>query len=307
MAYLSAMHIDIRPLRETDRPAIAAISRATWDGEDFLEGVFDEWVAADDAAFVGLFHLGDLVGCGRLLPLDRRRAWLEGLRVHPSAQGRGLGRIMAHHLFRLGRDRGHDELWFSTYFLNEASIQISERAGFERVAAYTHMELWLERDRTAAAASASGFANGSGTGAGTRGDVGPGGDGGITPGFRSLPGWMWNDWLFLPDDLENRERYFPEAATITRGEVTVVISRNIKYGRAWLEICGFDGPAGADPTPCIEVAATEARRRGAKGLHLMLPGDRPLDAYAAAGFTTYERHGDVYLYRADAKSLRISS
>lgn len=300
MAYLSAMHIDIRPLREADRAAIAAISRATWDGEDFLEGVFDEWVAADDAAFVGLFHLGDLVGCGRLLPLDRRRAWLEGLRVHPSAQGRGLGRIMAHHLFRLGRDRGHDELWFSTYFLNDASIQISERAGFERVAAYTHMELRLDRDRTASAASASGVEPAR---------IGPaaGAVGGIAPGFRSLPGWMWNDWLFLPEDLENRERYFPEAATITRGEVTVVISRNIKYGRAWLEICGFDGPAGADPTPCIEVAAAEARRRGAKGLHVMLPGDRPLDAYAAAGFATYERHGDVYLYRAEAKSLRITS
>ncbi len=315
MRYPPPMSIDFRPLRESDRAAISAISRATWDGDDFLEKVFDAWIADPASPFLGLFQDGELAGCGRLMPFDRRRAWLEGLRVHPSSQGQGLGRAMAHRLFRLGGERGFEELHFSTYFRNDASIRISEQAGFSRIAAFSHLEMNLaEGPRAEEAEAGSTPENRPDTALSAAAVTAwapapspPAPAPPAVPGFRSMPGWMWNDWLFLPEDLAERSRHFPDPATLTSAGLSIVIARNIKYGPSWLEICGFEGEPGADPGPCLSGALAEARRRGASGLHVMLPSDRPPEPFLAAGFRSFEQTGDVFLFRARTAELRLGS
>lgn len=299
MPYSPPMPIDFRPIQQGDRAAISAISRATWDGDDFLEKVFDAWIADPASPFLGLFQDGELAGCGRLMPFDRRRAWLEGLRVHPSSQGHGLGRAMAHRLFRLGGERGFEELYFSTYFRNDASIRISEQAGFSRIAVFSHLEMKLavmsDGDEVEAAAAAQPAPNP------------PASAPALVSGFRSMPGWMWNDWLFLPEDLGDRSRHFSDAAILSGPGLSIVIARNHKYGPAWLEICGFEGETGADPGPCLRGAIDEARRRGASGLHVMLPADRPAEPFIAAGLRSFEQTGDVFLFRARTAELRLST
>ena len=116
---------------------------------------------------------------------------------------------------------------------------------------------------------------------------------------------MWNDWLFVPGDLEAPERFFPNPALVTDGRVTMLLADNRKSPREHLEISAIDGPPEAHPGACLEAAFREARRRGQPHLHLMLPSHRAIEPFLAAGFRSWEQSLDVLLYAARTASLRL--
>lgn len=131
-----AMHRpSIRPAGPDDIPELAEISRATWDGDDYLEAVAASWISAG-GMYCGIVA-GRLFGCYKITVMPGRVAWLEGLRVHPSMRGRGLGRLLSEDCFgraRAMRERGIvDLVEFETYYHNTESIAIAESCGFERV------------------------------------------------------------------------------------------------------------------------------------------------------------------------------
>lgn len=125
----------IRPTSLCDLPELAEISRSTWDGSDYLEAVAPSWIAGG-GMYSGILA-GRLFGCYKITLMPGRVAWLEGLRVHPSMRGRGLGRLLSEDCFRRAlamRNRGDaDWIEFETYYHNLESISIAESCGFERV------------------------------------------------------------------------------------------------------------------------------------------------------------------------------
>ncbi len=128
----------IRAAVPEDMPELAEISRATWDGGDYLEAVAASWIAGG-GMYSGIVA-GRLFGCYKITVMPGRVAWLEGLRVHPSMRGRGLGRLLSEDCFRRARalrDEGAvDWVEFETYYHNSESIAIAESCGFERVEAF---------------------------------------------------------------------------------------------------------------------------------------------------------------------------
>jgi len=114
---------------------IAAISRGTWDGDDYLEKKAPEWIM-DGSLYSGGLN-GRILGTFRLSPMPDGVLWLEGLRVHPDYRGQGYGRQMADAAFQTGKKfihRGEAEcMEFSTYIYNHESIHISVSQGFRIV------------------------------------------------------------------------------------------------------------------------------------------------------------------------------
>lgn len=125
----------IREALPEDMPAIAHISRMTWDGHDYLEDAATEWMKS--SGFVVALLSGRLIATARMSPMPGRILWLEGLRVHEDFQGLGYGKIISKHLVDHGRSRiirGEvDAMEFSTYFDNKSSISISTGQGFRRI------------------------------------------------------------------------------------------------------------------------------------------------------------------------------
>lgn len=125
----------IRPAAPEDLPGLADISRGTWDGGDYLEAVAPGWIA-EGGMFSGIMA-GRLFGCYKITVMPGRVAWLEGLRVHPSMRGRGLGRLLSEDCFSRAeamRASGTvDFVEFETYYHNAESIAIALSRGFERV------------------------------------------------------------------------------------------------------------------------------------------------------------------------------
>jgi hypothetical protein len=227
-----------------------------------------------------------LIGCCRLLPLDRQHGWLESLRIDPAYRGRGLGRILSHHIVQTGRDMGFAELLFSTYFDNRQSIRISKSYGFRCAATFTNLDL----TKLPAAPPSAGRPQ----------------EITVTRGLPDVAEMLWNDWLFLPPQIAGRERFLPGAVTVRDGEAALVLAENNKYPGRILDICWtrkISGDAGAS---CLLYAIRRARQQGFSGLHLMLPAGEPSGAFRDLGFAFFEREDDVYLYTASAAQLQLS-
>lgn len=279
--------VRFRPVESGDKGRLLEIAAQIWEGHDYMPQVFDGWIAETHHYFAAMILGGRLVGCGRLAPFDERRGWLEGLRVDPAHQGRGLGRLMARHLVVAGRERGFERLIFSTYFGNASSIRINEDLGFQRTAAFTHLELELEKlaDPPDLAQAAREVAVSAGI-----------------PDHREM---MANDWTFLPGDLPDRTRYFPNAETVRHGDGCIVIADNLKYGARTLDLCWVEAPTGLADAACLRYAIAKARAQKRRGLHTMVPPMLSLMPFLAAGFVNFEQPADVYLYEADVAALKL--
>ncbi len=127
--------LDIRIATMNDMEDIAAISRTTWDGDDYLEEKARGWIR-DRSLYAGELN-GKVVGTFRLSAMPKGVLWMEGLRVHKDYRNRGYGRQLADASFKTGKKiissgkAGCME--FSTYFKNDESIHISISQGFEVV------------------------------------------------------------------------------------------------------------------------------------------------------------------------------
>ncbi len=122
----------IREARPEDRPSIEEIARITWNGEDYLGRIFDDWIK--DGNFYVLEVDGKVIGTAKLTTLPCKVGWLEGLRVHPNYRGRSYGKLLHSFMLdlgeRLAQEGKIEALEFSTYFLNRESISLAKKTGF---------------------------------------------------------------------------------------------------------------------------------------------------------------------------------
>ncbi len=296
--------ITFRRITADDRARLLAMVASIWGGHDYLPAVFDRWVGERDSYFAGMLLDGQLVGCGRLLPFDGRRGWLETLRVDPQHQGQGLGRLMAEHMIRTGLERGYKELAFSTYFDNQSSIAINEAFGFRRIAVYTNLDLLLTGERRSPDASVP--PAGEADPAGLLPPVAPAAADPMTsrPGIPDADAVFWNDWLFVPPGLADRERYFPRARTLAGLGCTLFLSDNTK-SPGMLEISWLEAPGGELPAACLTAVVNAAREQRYEGVHTMLPAAISARTFLEAGFTFFEQEGDVYLYAGLEDEIRL--
>ncbi|MBD3236020.1 MAG: GNAT family N-acetyltransferase [Candidatus Eisenbacteria bacterium] len=282
----SASTIRFRRVAPADRDQLLDIAARTWEGHDYLPQVFDTWVSDRRAFFGALVQAGRVVGCGRVYPFDEKHGWLEGLRVHPDHQGHGLGREVARRVIAQAVSMGLRRLYFSTYFDNASSMRISEMLGFHRFTTCTNLDLRDLADDTqdAEASAAGGIESRSGM-----------------PDIAAL---MSNDWFFVPAEIRDRARYFPRPLTVRGCGAEMLLADNSKFPDH-LEIAWMAAPDGRLPPPLIAAAVTEARRRGHRHVHVMLPEDYALEPFTAFGFRYFEQPHDVPLYTARAEQLRL--
>lgn len=79
-----------RPALPMDTPQVLELSSLIWEGHDYIPYVWQDWLA-DPLGLLCVAEYGSrIVGLGKLTRLSASQWWLEGLRVHPDFQGRGI-------------------------------------------------------------------------------------------------------------------------------------------------------------------------------------------------------------------------
>lgn len=124
----------VRRARPEDRDAVLAFCAHTWDDGDYIEDVWDEWLAEEDGALlVGVLD-GRPVALERVRMVSKDEAWLEGMRVDPAYRRHGFGRVMVSRGLVTARELGATVARLLTSSTNVASQGLVERFGFVKVA-----------------------------------------------------------------------------------------------------------------------------------------------------------------------------
>ena len=128
--------LSIRPAQPNDRPALEAIARQTWDGDDYLPRVLADWFSDPHGGFYVALLRDHVIGAAKVTRFAKGEWWLEGLRIDPAYQGYGFARILHHFLMNQVRQMGSGIVRFSTASLNEPVQRLAKETGFVRVAVY---------------------------------------------------------------------------------------------------------------------------------------------------------------------------
>jgi len=246
-----------------------------WGGNDCLPLVLDRWIADTEGAFLTATLDGRPVGLAKITVLSPGEIWLEGLRVHPSVQGRGLARRITDATFREVGKLAPRSVRFSTSLGNTASRHLGESAGFWQVARIR----WMWGRPLGGAVSRSRAATGDE--AGTIGDLVR-----RSGCYRAAGGLAGVGWTF-PELTQRRLRRL-----IGRGQVLVSPAEGTiravaiyDFGKIDGDLClGYiDGPRRNVLSLARDVRRV-ASRLGKKEASAMLPVGEIADTVRRAGY-----------------------
>lgn len=134
------MDLVLRRATAADKPRILEISAQIWEGEDYVPGVIDRWLADETGEVVAALQNDVILGFARHSWLLPGFAWFEGIRTDPACQNRGVGQAIARYQLDWAARGGARRIGLSTHVSNPASIHIAESLGFVRVASFVYLE-----------------------------------------------------------------------------------------------------------------------------------------------------------------------
>ena len=126
-----------RPALPKDTPDIMELTRTIWEGEDYVPAVWNEWLEEYEGLLAVAELGGRVVGTGKLTRFSPFDWWLEGLRVHPDLQGRGIASHLHDYLFNYWLRTGQGILRLATASFRLAVQHMAERSGFSKVGEFT--------------------------------------------------------------------------------------------------------------------------------------------------------------------------
>lgn len=129
--------IHVRPARSEDREAVLAFCEHTWEWGDYIEYVWDEWLADPAGLLLVAVYDGQPVGIVHTRMLSETDAWQEGMRVAPAYRRLGVARQLSLEASAEAMRRGATVVRLLTESTNVASIYLVEQSHFRRVGVFT--------------------------------------------------------------------------------------------------------------------------------------------------------------------------
>ena len=139
----------VRRARLEDRAAVLAFCARTWDEGDYIESVWDEWMADTTGAFLVAELDGRPVAIVHMRMIADDEAWMEGMRVDPAVRRRGVGRVLTSRALVAARDAGASVARLFTGASNVASQRLVTHFGLTRVAEVVYYQANLQPDAAA--------------------------------------------------------------------------------------------------------------------------------------------------------------
>lgn len=123
----------IRAARSSDREAVVSFSAQIWEGHDYLPRVWDQWLEEPFGAFLVAELAGQPVGTNKITVLGPGEVWLEGLRVDPLHQGKGIAHALNEKAMQIIANLKPKIVRFGTVYDNRASRHLGDAMGFRLI------------------------------------------------------------------------------------------------------------------------------------------------------------------------------
>jgi GNAT superfamily N-acetyltransferase len=120
----------LRPARPEDREAIVAFTRGTFLWGDYIDRVFDDWLAGPTGLTLVAEVQGEPVGLVRGTLLSPTEAWAQGLRVHPEHRRRRLGSALLDRVAEWAGGQAARVIRLSSEDSNAAAAALIPTVGF---------------------------------------------------------------------------------------------------------------------------------------------------------------------------------
>jgi len=125
-----------RPALQKDTEEVMELCSHIWEGGDYIPQVWEEWLA-DPEGLLGVAELrGQVVGVFKLTKFQVQEWYMEGLRVHPDFQGKGIASHIHEYVLGTWRRMGSGIIRLTTGSYNVKVHRMCEETGFKRVAEF---------------------------------------------------------------------------------------------------------------------------------------------------------------------------
>jgi GNAT superfamily N-acetyltransferase len=290
------IEVTVRPARQEDKTNVLALVARIWNGEDYIPLVWDDWLSDPSGRLLIGEAEGRVIGLGHLGRISRQDWWLEGIRVAPDYQGRGVGGQLYAALAAEWERIGTGELRYLTHISNTAMHHLSEKFEFCRVAELTWFvaDAWV--DESVVVGERLAFDPVQPDELSIALDV-----------IRSSAVYTWQHglmdlswrWAAISPELleagirENRIVWLPGRT----GLLVYLIDREEPHGSPNLDV-GLIAAAQAEMPAALRQVRGYAAGRGAPRLGMMVPLGSPeyLELLGRAGFRRYEEQDALVLY-----------
>jgi GNAT superfamily N-acetyltransferase len=122
-----------RPALPMDTPDVMELTSTIWGGEDYVPHVWKDWLQDEGGLLAVAEYGGRVVGLSKLTRLAEGEWWLEGLRVHPAYEGRGVASRLHDYLVDHWLENFSGALRLATGSHRKPVQHLSERSGFKRI------------------------------------------------------------------------------------------------------------------------------------------------------------------------------
>jgi GNAT superfamily N-acetyltransferase len=129
--------VHVRPARQGDTADMLEVTRHIWQGHDYVPLEWAGWLADPHGALLVAEHQGRVVGLGRLSRIQPEDWWLQGLRVHPDFEGRGVATQITEALLEAWQEKGSGAVRLATSSERLPVHRLCERLGFDKIGEYT--------------------------------------------------------------------------------------------------------------------------------------------------------------------------
>jgi len=131
------LFVHVRPARASDTADMLEVTQKIWEGHDYVPQEWAEWLADPHGVVLVAEHEGRVIGLGRLGLIQAEDWWLQGLRVHPDFEGRGVATQITEALVQAWQAQGSGVARLMTSTERLAVHHLCERLGFEKIGEYT--------------------------------------------------------------------------------------------------------------------------------------------------------------------------
>lgn len=130
---MERIQVILRRARQSDTADMLELTKNIWEGDDYVPHVWEGWLADSQGLLVVAEYEGRVLGLAHLARLSSEDWWMEGMRVHPEFEGRGIASQLHEYLTSYWLRHGSGTVRLSTASFRQNVHHLCEKQSFHKI------------------------------------------------------------------------------------------------------------------------------------------------------------------------------